>query len=437
MSQLVKNSLAKNNISFEEKMMMGKSGWSKKLWLLWFLLGPGLLAMIGDNDAGGMLSYTVTGATFGISLFLPLVFCLAPITYTVQEMAMRLGVVTQKVYTELLFSHFGRFWGYFSLSALLMANLMTLMTEFVGMTAGLTMLGLPLWASAVSSFLLVVSLALFTGYWTKERLALIVGALNIVFLVVAYLSHPDPGEIAKSFTTWDIPLDVQSTMMWFIIATIGNAVAPWMIFFQSSATIDKGLTVKDLRLGRIDTAIGSIAQPIIAMAAILCGAALFGQLDNPDTSNPAEIISALVPVTGQWGSMLFGLGLFNAGWLAAITISLSTSWTISGAFGWARSLNNKLHEAPKFYLIYIGSLLISAVAVLIPGLPLSFISVLTQVVAGILLIPILIFLILLTNNRHLMGKYANGYYKQLWSWTIVAILIAMTLGTVWQTVAGG
>lgn len=437
MSETVKTSWGKESISFGEKVTRGKSGWTQKLWLLWSLLGPGLLAMIGDNDAGGILSYTVTGATFGIGLFLPLVFCLAPITYTIQEMAMRLGAVTQRVYTELLFSRFGHFWGYFSLSALLMANLMTLMTEFIGMTAGLIMLGLPLWESTVSSFLLVISLALFTGYWTKERLALIVGALNVVFLVVAYLSHPDPAEIAKAFTTWNIPLDAQSIMMWFIIATIGNAVAPWMIFFQSSATIDKGLTAKDLRLGRIDTAIGSIAQPIIAMAAILCGAALFGHLDNPDVSNPAEIISALVPVTGQWGSTLFGLGLFNAGWLAAITISLSTSWTISGAFGWARSLDNKLHEAPKFYAIYIGSLLISAIAVLIPDLPLTFISVLTQIAAGILLIPILIFLILLTNSRQLMGEYANGCYKQLWSWTIVAILIAMTLGTVWQAVTGG
>jgi Mn2+/Fe2+ NRAMP family transporter len=436
MSEIVNTSRIKECLSFEEKVTRGKSGWSQRLWLLWSLLGPGLLAMIGDNDAGGMLSYTVTGATFGISLFLPLVFCLAPITYTVQEMAMRLGVVTQRVYTELLFSRFGRFWGYFSLSALLVANLMTLMTEFIGMTAGLTLLGLSLWASAVSSFLLVVSLALFTGYWTKERLALIVGALNVVFLGVAYLSHPDSAEIVKAFTTWDIPLNAQSIMMWFIIATIGNAVAPWMIFFQSSATIDKGLTVKDLHLGRIDTAIGSIVQPIIAMAAILCGAALFDHLGNPAASNPAEIISALMPVTGQWGSILFGFGLFNAGWLAAITISLSTSWTISGAFGWPRSLDHKLHEAPRFYAIYIGGLLISAIAVLLPGLSLTFISVLTQVVAGILLIPILIFLILLTNNCKLMGEYVNGCYQQLWSWTIVAILIAMTLGTVWQAVAG-
>jgi len=437
MNELATTSWADESVSFEEKVTKGRSGWSQRLWLFWSLLGPGLLALVGDNDAGGMLSYTVTGATFGISLFLPLVCCLAPLTYTVQEMSMRLAAVTQTAYTELLFRHFGRLWGFFSLVALLFANLMTLMTEFIGMTAGLTMLGLPLLTSTIVSFVLVVALAIFTGYWTKERLALLVGAFNIVFIVVAYLSNPDPAEIAKAFTTWNVPLEAQNVVMWFIVAAIGNAIAPWMIFFQSSATIDKGLTAKDLHLGRIDTMLGSIAQPIIAIAAILCGAALFAHLDSPDASNPAEIISALVPVTGQLGSTLFGLGLFNAGWLAAITISLSTSWTISGAFGWVRSLNNKIHEAPKFYAIYIGSLLLAAAAVLIPNLPLNYISVLTQVVAGILLIPMLVFLILLTNNRHLMGEYSNGRFLRVWSWVIVTILSSMAIGAIWQALMGG
>lgn len=430
--------LVHNGISFEEKITRGKSGWAKRLWLFWALLGPGMLALIGNNDAGGMISYTMTGAKFGISLFLPLVFLLAPIGYIVQEMSMRLAAVTRTEYMGLLIRHFGRFWSYSSLLALLLANLMYIMAEFIGMTAGLTILGLPLWASDVVSFILVGSLAVFTGYWQKERLLLFVGALNIVFVVVAYLSHPDPAEIAKVFTTWpDVTLSTESTLMWYIIATIGNNLAAWMVFFQNNATLDKGITAKDLHLGRIDIALGCVAQPLIAAAAILCGAALFGHVDNLDSSNPTQIIAALTPFTGQLGSTLFGLGLFNAGWLAAITISLSTAWTVSGAFGWPRSLNHKLSEAPYFYALYIGILLIGDAAVLIPNLPLNSISVLTQIVAAILLIPILIFLILLTNNRKIMGNYANGRWNRIWGWTIVGILIAMTTGTVWQAVAGG
>ncbi len=437
MNEPVKPYWVHDSISFEEKITRGKSGWSKRIWLLWALLGPGMLALIGNNDAGGMISYTMTGATFGISLFLPLVFLLAPLGYIVQEMSMRLAAVTRIEYIELLFRHFGRIWGYSSLLALLLANLMYIMAEFIGMTAGLTILGLPLWASDVVSFIFVGSLAIFTGYWKKERLLLFVGALNIAFVVVAYLSHPDPAEIAKVFITWpDITQNVENTMMWYIIATIGNDLAAWMIFFQNNATIDKGLTAKDLRLGRIDIAIGCVAQPLLAAAAILCGAALFGHVDNLDSSNPTQIISALVPFTGQLGSILFGLGLFNAGWLAAITISLSTAWTVSGAFGWSRSLNNKLSEAPNFYAIYIGSLLIGDAAVLIPNLPLNSISVLTQIIAAILLIPILIFLILLTNNRKIMGDYISGRCNRIWSWTIIGILIAMTIATVWQALAG-
>lgn len=311
------------------------------------------------------------------------------------------------------------------------------MTEFIGVTAGLTLIGIPLVWSDIFSLVLVVSLTLFNGYWHKERLVIVLTMMNVVFFIVAFLTHPNPAAIEHTFLAWNVPADAQGSVIWYIAATIGNAIAsPWMIFFQSNAVIDKGLTSKDLRFGRIDTLIGCVVETLIAIAVILCGAALFDHVQNLDSSNPAFLISALTPFVGRLGSTLFGLGLFNAACLGAMTISLSTSWTIAGAFGWKKSLNDKISEAPQFYTVYIGSLLLAAGIILLPSLPLNFIAVLTQVVVGVLLVPMLIFLMRFTSNRIIMGEYANGRFQRIWGWMIVGLLIVMSLMALWQTVMG-
>ena len=264
---------------------------------------------------------------------------------------MRLAVFTKPIGRELLLRHFGRVWSFSSVSALTLANLFYVITEFVGMTAGLAVIGLPLWASDIIGFTFVGSVTLLIGYWSKERLILLIGAMNFVFVVTAFLSHPDPSEIAKVFTTWPrISRDPSSNgMPVFVMATIGNTIAPFMLFFQTSATIDKGMTAKDLQLGRADIALGVLLQPLFAMAVMICGAALVGKLENLSGSNPADLIFALVPITGRLGSNLFAFGLFNAGWLAAIALSFSSAYSVAGAFGWKRRLNHRLSEAPQFY----------------------------------------------------------------------------------------
>ncbi|PWI58742.1 NRAMP family divalent metal transporter [Sulfoacidibacillus thermotolerans] len=410
-----------------------RTGWRRYSWILWALLGPGMLAMIGDNDAGGVIEYAVTGIQFGIGLFIPLILCLAPLTFTIQEMTMRLSAVTQIGFTKLVFRHFGRFFGYYSLATLMIENLLTLMTEFIGMTAGLMMMGLPLWGSDLLSLLLVVSLAIFTGYWTKERLALFVSALNAVFILVAFLTHPSLSAVAHAFTAWSIPHHLQGSVIWFVVATVGNAIAPWMIFFQGSAAIDKGITAKELRLGRIDTLIGSLVQVFIAVAIVLCGAVLYGHIQNVASVGPTAIIHALSSNVGRTAGILFGFGLFNAGFLASITISLSSSWTVADAFGFARSLNDKISTAPKFYAVYIGSLVAAAAAILVPGLPLNFIAVLSQALGAMVMIPILLFLVILTSNREIMGNYANGGFQRVWGFTIALVLISLTVTLVIQT----
>lgn len=206
-----------------------------------------------------------------------------------------------------------------------------------------------------------------------------------------------------------------------------------MIFFQGSSTIDKGVTAKDLRFSRLDTAIGSMIQVIIAAGIIICGAALFGHVQNISEAGPAEMISAIDNVVGRWPAILFGLGLFNAGFLASITVSLSSSWSIAELFGWSKSLNDKITEAPKFYAVYIGSLVFAAAAILIPNLPMNLISIVTQVIGGILMLPLLIFMVLMTSDKQLMGQYRTKLFGRIWGWLMVTLLIGLTVATFSET----
>ena len=418
---------------FQAIVAKHKTGWRSRLLLIWALMGPGLIAAMADNDAGGVISYTATGAQFGIGLFIPLVICLAPLTFTIQEMSLRLCAVTQEGFSRLALRRYGKFWGYYFISTLAFENLLTLITEFIGMTAGLILLGLPILPSTLICLALIIIFVVLTGYWTKERIALFVGLLNVVFLVVAALTHPSTAAVVHAFSSWNVPHGLGGSVIWYVIATIGNAIAPWMIFFQGSGTIDKGVTPKDLILSRIDTAIGCIIQVVIAAGIILCGAALYGHIQNISAAGPSDILRSLDHVVGRWSAILFGLGLFNAGFLASITISLSSSWSIAELFGWSKSLNDKVWEAPNFYAIYIGSLILAALALLIPKLPLNYISIITQVIGGILMAPLLIFLIMMTSDKNLMGEYRSKLFRRIWGWMMAAFLIGLTLTTILQT----
>ena len=224
---------------FRQMVYQRQRGLRRYMWIFWALMGPGLLAALADNDAGGVISYAVTGVQFGIGLFVPLVLCLAFLTFTIQEMSMRLGAVTQEGFSRLARRRYGRFWGYYHISTLAFENVLTLITEFIGMTAGLVLLGIPMWLSDLICLVLIVSFVVFTRYFTKERIALFVGALNVVFLVVAGMTHPSLSAIGHAFTAWNVPPALQGGLMWYIIATVGNAIAPWMIFFKGAARLTK------------------------------------------------------------------------------------------------------------------------------------------------------------------------------------------------------
>src|SRR5579864_3290747 len=245
--------------------------------LLWLLVGPGILVMLGENDGPSMLSYAATGSRFGVGFFIPFVVLTFIMALVVQEMTVRLGSATHRGHAELIFDRFGPFWGWFSMIDLGIGNFLTLITEFIAIRAGLGFFGVPPWI-AILSALAVLYLALVTHrYWTWERITLAAAAFNLVFVPVALLARPNWGSFAHALTTWTpLPGGLTRDTVLILLADIGATVTPWMLFFQQSATVDKGLTKGDVRFGRIDTAIGAALAATAAVATILATAPLFG-----------------------------------------------------------------------------------------------------------------------------------------------------------------
>jgi NRAMP (natural resistance-associated macrophage protein)-like metal ion transporter len=391
-----------------------------KLYLL--LAGPGLIVMLADNDAGGITTYAATGARYGYDLIWFLVFLL-PVAYYVQEMTVRLGAVTKRGHAEAIFFAFGAFWGWFSLLDLILVNFLTLITEFIGMTAALQIFGIPPFITVVGVILVMGAMIIQGRYWTWEKIAFLFCALNVIYIPAAFMVRPSVDALIGGVIP-NIPPGPSSELFFFLMANIGTTIAPWMIFFQQSAVVDKGMKEKDIVWGQMDTLIGSFFTVLVAVFVIVVtGTLLKGQ--NIESAAQASI--ELMQIDQYVGTLL-AIGLFNAGFLGAICISLASSWAFGEVFGWAHSLNHRIKEAPWFYAFYFLTLIAAGGVVLIPGAPLVLITLFVQVIAVTLLPSALVFLILLLNNEESMGRYKNTRTQNVITWLIViGIIILSTL----------
>src|ERR1700761_5120411 len=244
--------------------------------LLWLLVGPGILVMLGENDGPSMLSYAATGARFGIGFFLPFVVLTFLMACVVQEMTVRLGAATHRGHAELIFDRFGPFWGWFSMVDLMVGNFLTLVTEFIAIRAGLGFFGVPPFVSVLAAWLVLFAALMAHRYWTWERVTLLAAMFNLIFIPVALLSHPHWRAIGSAFFTWKpLPGGLTQETVLILLADIGATVTPWMLFFQQSAIADKGLTTHDIRFGRVDTVLGASLAALAALATIIATAPLF------------------------------------------------------------------------------------------------------------------------------------------------------------------
>jgi Mn2+/Fe2+ NRAMP family transporter len=397
-------------------------GFSSRARLLWLLVGPGVLVMLGENDGPSMLSYAATGAKFGIGFFIPFValtFCMAIV---VQEMTVRLGAATHRGHAELIFDRFGPFWGWFSLIDLAIGNFLTLITEFIAIRAGMGFFGVRPWVAILIALIVLYAALMSHRYWTWERITLAAAAFNLVFIPVALMTRPDWHAVQHSLMTWQPMPGFNKDTLLIVLADIGATVTPWMLFFQQSATVDKGLTKKDIYFGRFDTALGAALASAAAIGTILATAPLFVHKMTADNFQAAEFAEALQPLIGHFGASLFALGMVEAGIVAAITISTSSAYAFGEVTHKPHSLNLPLGEGRTFYAVLSLCAVAAAAIVLIPGLPLVYVVLVVNVVAVLAMPPALVFLFMLVNDKEVMGDLVNPLWANIVSTAVVLLL---------------
>ena len=394
--------------------------------LLWLLIGPGILVMLGENDGPSMISYATTGATYGLGFFLPFILVTFAMAVVCQEMAMRVGAVTHRGYGQLVLERFGPLWGWFSAGDLILTNLVTLIAEFVAIRIGLSYFHLGAGVAAALGVVLVGFTLSGGRYWRWERVFLGLAIFNGLFLIAAILVKPNLGAVGHGLLTGSpFPGGGLNTLLLLVASTVGATVTPWMIFFQQSASADKGHTPRDLRHGRYDTIAGAVLAAVFGCGALIAGAALFGHGGSSIQGLAgAGFPGALKLVSGNAAATVFALGLIEAGAVALLTISASTGYAVGECIGTPHSFNNTPRRAALFYGCNVGAALIAAVIILIPGAPLLSIALNANVLATVLLPVALVFLVLLANDRELMGKWVN---KASTNWIAIAIVAFISL----------
>lgn len=386
------------------------------------IAGPGLIVMLADNDAGGITTYAATGAKYGYGLIWFMVLLL-PVAYYVQEMTVRLGAVTKRGHAEAIFDAFGSFWGWFSFIDLALVNWLTLITEFIGMTAALSIFHVPPWLTILGVCILMGIMVLQGRYWTWEKIAFLFCALNIIYIPLAFMVHPSVADVFRIGLIPHFPGGFNGDMFFFLMANIGTTIAPWMIFFQQSSVVDKGLREKDIAMGKFDTFLGAVFTVLVAIFCIIVTGTI---LHGVNIESAAQASQTLINMGHHNLGTLLAIGLFNAGLLGAICISLASSWAFGEVFGWAHTLNAKVKEAPWFYACYFFALISAGAVVLIPNAPLVLITLFVQVIAVTLLPAALVFLILLLNNKEIMDEYTNTRWQNVVSITIVVLIIILS-----------
>jgi len=400
---------------------------SMRLRTLLAIMGPGLIVMVGDNDAGAFGTYTQAGQNYDTRLLWTLAL-LIPVIYVNQEMVLRLGAVTGVGHARLILERYGRFWGAFSVIDLFVLNALTIVTEFIGISLGLTYLGLPKVPGVIASAVVVIA-SVSTGSFRRfERISLCLVAGSLTLIPIFLALHPPAGQIVHDLVVPGMPKGSElSTVMLLIIAIVGTTVAPWQLFFQQSYIIDKRITPRFIRYERVDLWIGIIMVIVGAAAMMAFSAAAFagtpGEGHYTDALGVAEGVAA---AAGHWAGVLFAIALIDASIIGAAAVGLSTSYALGDVLGLRHSLHRRPSEAKAFYAIFAGLLLVSAVIVIIPGSPLGLLTEGVQTLAGVLLPSATVFLLLLCNDRGVLGPWANGRGLNLFSGAVISVLVMLS-----------
>ncbi len=407
----------------------GRARLSRRLRILLAIVGPGLIVMVGDNDAGAFGTYTQAGQNYGTHLLWTLLL-LIPVIYVNQEMVLRLGAVTGVGHARLIVERFGKFWGAFSVIDLFVLNALTIVTEFVGITLGLGYLGLPKVPGVILAVVLVLAAVSGGSFRRFERVCLVLVAASFALVPIVFMVHPAVGQVARDFVVPGLPGGTSqlSTVMLLVIAIVGTTVAPWQLFFQQSYVIDKRITPAYLRYEKVDLWIGIVIVIVGAAAMMAFSAAAFaGTSGVGQFTDAAGIASGLAAAGGKVAGILFAVALIDASIIGAAAVGLSTSYAIGDVLGTNHSLHRKPREAKAFYAIFGLLLAGSAAIVLIPGSPLGLLTEGVQTLAGVLLPSATVFLLLLCNDKAVLGPWVNKTRTNVFTAFVIAVLVLLSI----------
>jgi NRAMP (natural resistance-associated macrophage protein)-like metal ion transporter len=405
-----------------------RRGLSRQAKTLLAIVGPGLIVMVGDNDAGAFATYGQAGQNYGIRLLWTLLL-LVPVLYVNQEMVLRLGAVTGVGHARLILERFGKFWGAFSVIDVFILNALTIITEFIGITLAAGYLGLPK-VAAVALAAVVITGAAFTGSFRRfERIAVAFCAGSLLLIPIYFLAHPASSQMLHNFVIPELPggAGQLSTAMLLVIGIVGTTVAPWQLFFQQSYVIDKRITPRFMKYEKADLWIG-IVIVVIGGAAIMgaTSAAFAATHGFGHFTNAAGLAAGLQAYAGRTAGALFAIALLDASIIGAFAVSLSTAYAISDVFGMNHSLDRGVRHAKGFYAIYAALIAAAATIVLIPGSPLGLLTEGVQVLAGVLLPAASVFLLLLCNDKDVLGPWVNGRKTNMFTAAVVAVLVSLS-----------
>jgi Mn2+/Fe2+ NRAMP family transporter len=397
-------------------------GRRRRLLLILGIIGPGIVVSSADNDAGGIATYALAGANHGFQLLWVILFA-SILMAIVQEMCARMGAVTGKGLSDLIRENFGVRWTTFAMVTLLVANVAVTMAEFAGIAAALELFGVSKYISVPVAAVAVWWLVARGSYRYVEKVFLLLVVSLLAYLGAGFLVGPDWGLVARG--TLLPSLQFEANFLLLVVALVGTTITPWMQFVLQSSVVDKGLTVQEYKYTRLDVYLGAFYTFIVCyFIVITTGAVLYPRGIGIETAGQAAI--ALAPLAGPYAQVLFAAGLLGASLLAASVLPLSTAYAVCEAFGLERGVSHRLHEAPVFYSLYTALIVVGAGAILIPDLPLVQVMLFSQDVNGILLPVVLVFVLLLVNNRRLMGQHVNGRWYNLVAWASTALIITFT-----------
>jgi Mn2+/Fe2+ NRAMP family transporter len=407
-----------------------RNGWSPRLKTLLAILGPGLIVMAGDNDAGAFSTYSQAGQNYGNSLLWTLVL-LIPVLYVNQEMVIRLGAVTSVGHARLILERFGKFWGAFSVIDLFVLNALTIVSEFIGINLGLQYLGLPKIGGVLLAVAIVIGAASTGNFRRFERFALFLVLFSLLLIPLFVMVHPSAGELANGLLVPQLPVVPEgglANVMLLIIGIIGTTVAPWQLFFQQSYIVDKRITPRFIRYARTDLGLGIVI--VIGGAIALMAAAAVTFAHHPEFgqfTDTGAVADGIQSYFGRVPAVIFALALINYSIIGASAISLASAYAVADVLKFNHSLHRKPRDAKAFYAVYAGLLLGAAALVLTPGMPLGLLTNAVQALAGVLLPSATVFLLLLCNDRAVLGPWVNGRWLNLFTGAVIAIMVMLSI----------